>query len=306
VNPAVQNELDVSQYDAVILDDDPRITLTRVALVIAAKYHDVPVIVWSGRTDRGYYDRGNQIAAVFLSPLCRLTYFFTDHFIAYSQDTSVYLQSCGVAPRDIKIGTQVISQELTNAVDPERYRKLTTEFDDNDCIFLFLGYFSERKGVHDVINAFNRIDDERAQLVVAGAGENEERLFELGNDNSRIHFPGYLSREAKATYLQLADVLVLPSYNDPWGLVINEAMLFGLPIITTHSVGARELITDNGILIEAGDVYALHQSLEELLTNPDKRKQMGVQSKETIEEYNLCMATDTFVSAIESAVNESE
>jgi glycosyltransferase involved in cell wall biosynthesis len=295
----VLHELTLTDYDVVILDDDPRISLTRLAVTLAARYHSIPVIVWSGKTDRGYDDLVSQIGNSVLFPLNKLIYSSADQFIAYSKDTVEYLNSYGIRSDHIYLGTQVIADDLTDQVDPDFYREIQHNFDSDDCIFFFLGYLSERKGVHDLIRAFKRIEDEHAQLIIGGAGEVEDKLLRLSKDDERIHLPGYLSDGEKATYLQRSDVFVLPSYNDPWGLVVNEAMMFGLPVITTTDVGARELICDNGLLVEAGDVPMLYHSLTKMLENPELRDQMGERSKDIIQSYDLEMFIDTFITAID-------
>ncbi|SFK69286.1 Glycosyltransferase involved in cell wall bisynthesis [Halogranum rubrum] len=297
LNPTVLQDLTLTDYDVVILDDDPRITLTRLTVALAARYHGIPVIVWSGRTTRGYYDRVNQIGSRVLWPLDKLVYSSVDQFIAYSQDTVEYLESHGIRSNQISVGTQVIADDLTDRVDPSLYREIERNFDSEDCVFFFLGYLSERKGVHDLIRAFKRIEDEHARLIIGGAGEAEDELLELSKNDDRISFSGYLSDKDKATYLKRSDVFVLPSYNDPWGLVVNEAMMFGLPVITTTDVGARELVNDNGLIVEAGDVSMLHQSLANLLENQELRNQMGERSRDTIRNYDLKMAVDTFTTA---------
>jgi len=299
LNPTVLHDLTLTEYDVLILDDDPRITFTRLVVALAARYHDIPVIVWSGKTNRGYYNLVSQIGSSVLSPLNKLVYSNADHFIAYSQDTIDYLESHGIRSGLISVGTQVIADDLTDQVDPALFREIERGFDSNDCIFFFLGYLSERKGVQDLIRAFKLIEDDHAKLIIGGAGEEEEKLLELSEDDGRIHFPGFLSDDQKATYFQLSDVFVLPSYNDPWGLVVNEAMMFGLPVITTTEVGARELVNNNGLIIEAGDVPMIYQSLIRMLENPKLRDQMGEHSKDVIQNYDIEMAVDTFTTAVD-------
>ena len=299
LNPTVFRKLTLTGYDVVILDDDPRITLTRLAVALAARYHSIPVIIWSGKTDRGYYDLVSQLGNSVLSPLNELIYSSADQFIAYSKDTVEYLESHGIRSDQISLGTQVIAEGLTDQVDPSSYREIQQNFDSGDCIFFSLGYLSKRKGVHDLIRAFKSIENEHAQLIIGGAGEAEDELLELSKGDKRIHLPGYLSDEDKATYLQLSDVFVLPSYNDPWGLVVNEAMMFGLPVITTTDVGARELVDDNGLIIEAGNISMLRKSLIKLLENPDLRNRMGERSRDVIQNYDLKMAVNTFTMAID-------
>lgn len=300
VNSAVLSEVTVTEYDVIILDDDPRITVARTALAIAAKHHDIPTVLWTGKTLRGYDDRLNQLGDRLLSPLQRLVYRLADHFVAYSQDSSIYLQERGVHPTAIETGTQAIAAEFRGSVDCDLRNQLQETFRPDDCVFMYLGYFSERKGVQDLIDAFRRIRDTHANLVVAGAGEFEDHLRERAGDDDRIRFPGYLSDPEKAAFLDVVDVFILPSYNDPWGLVINEAMLFELPIVTTDAVGAREMVSDNGIIVEAGNVEALERALRCLLNDPSLRREMGERSTKIVQQYDIESATERFLTAIDA------
>jgi len=85
----------------------------------------------------------------------------------------------------------------------------------------------------------------------------------------------------------MADMFVMPSFSDPWGLTINEAMAAGLPVITTTNVGAQELIQGNGFLIPPRNTEALKHALEHLLCNPELRQEMGWRSLEIIKDYTI-------------------
>ena len=141
-------------------------------------------------------------------------------------------------------------------------------------------------------------------LIMAGAGKEEGRIKELAAGDKNIFFPGYVDGQEKARYYTIADIFVLPTFVDPWGLVIMEAMMFGLPVITTTGAGASELILGNGIVIEPGDEEAINESLEYLLDNDEIREEMGRKSKEIIKEYTVECAAGTFTEAILHCLND--
>jgi glycosyltransferase involved in cell wall biosynthesis len=88
--------------------------------------------------------------------------------------------------------------------------------------------------------------------------------------------------------LALSDVLVLPSYSEPWGLVVNEAMACGMPVIVSEKCGcAPDLVQNgkNGISINPYDGKSLTDALNFFIENPTKIEVMGRVSKEIIEEY---------------------
>ena len=99
---------------------------------------------------------------------------------------------------------------------------------------------------------------------------------------------GFKKKEKLADYYKAADLLVLPTESDVWGLVINEAMACGLPIVTTdRCVAGLELVEDgvNGYLVPVDDREALAEKIR-LVLSADYRE-MGVRSLEKIRPYTL-------------------
>jgi glycosyltransferase involved in cell wall biosynthesis len=117
--------------------------------------------------------------------------------------------------------------------------------------FLFVGRLENVKGVNQLIDTWSKISKifPDWQLVIAGDGALKNRILQLDN----IIYKGFLNPNEVALLMNDADCLVLPSNYEPWGLVIHEAVLCGLPIICTDKCGAHSffLIDDfNGFLIQ--------------------------------------------------------
>lgn len=88
----------------------------------------------------------------------------------------------------------------------------------------------------------------------------------------------------------MADVLVLPSSFEPWGLVLNEAMCFRLPVIVSDRVGAAaDLVRDgvNGFIYPVGNIQSLADRLQRVLANEQVREEMGLQSRVTISRWGI-------------------
>ena len=98
-------------------------------------------------------------------------------------------------------------------------------------------------------------------------------------------FAGFVNQRELPRVLGASDIFVLPSENEPWGLIINEAMCAGLAIVTAREVGAvPDLVKDgvNGKLFEAGDVGGLTESLRPLVADPAHAQAMGAESRRII------------------------
>lgn len=143
--------------------------------------------------------------------------------------------------------------------------------------FLFVGRFERRKNVGGLLQAYARylaLERHSWGLVIAGGGplETELRLTarHLGLEN--IVWAGFLTATALANYYALASALVVPSTQEPWGLVVNEGMAAGIPVIVSSRVGAgidlvRQGVT--GVVIPPDDVDALVQAMRSFMTFRD-------------------------------------
>lgn len=291
-------------YDAYIIDDDPRLTFSALFVFITSKITKRPVIIWSETIGENYFGTIKRfVDRHILRPLRCLLYSHSDALLASGDATENFLIGKGIRKENIYVGTQGLSEpQLKSGISKYNPRINLIGLGDSKVIF-FMGYFTKRKGVAELIEAFNQLNRNDAVLVVAGSGPEERNLKAMASKQNNILFPGYIEERQKAMYLSSTDIFTLPTFADPWGLVIMEAMMFGLPIITTTAAGASELIRGNGIVIEPGDKVALKESLEYLLSNDEIREEMGRKSKEIIKDYTVERAADTFIRAIDYCLN---
>ena len=150
------------------------------------------------------------------------------------------------------------------------------------------GQFIYRKGFDLLIRAATGFDPD-VGVYIAGAEPTKE-FIELGKGNPRIHYPGFLDKETLNAYMRASDLFVLPTREDMWGLVINEAMGQGLPVISTCGcIGARELITDgrNGILIPTDEVTPIITNVNTLLNDRTRLAEMANESLRSIRGYTV-------------------
>lgn len=114
--------------------------------------------------------------------------------------------------------------------------------------FLFIGRLTKVKNLKLLIDVFNTLKD--YQLTIIGIGEEEEYLKSISNDN--IKFTGAIDNINIRPYFLQNDVLILPSVMEPWGLVVEESLYFGLPVIISMNCGSKDLIIDgiNGYVVD--------------------------------------------------------
>lgn len=132
--------------------------------------------------------------------------------------------------------------------------------------FFYVGRFVEVKNLKFLISAFN--DMPNYNLFLAGFGEQEEELKAMAKDN--VHFMGAINNKDLSAIYQRMDVFVLPSIIEPWGLVVEEALNNGLPVIVSDRVGcAEEIINEsNGLIFKHDSTTALTEAITRMTYLP--------------------------------------
>jgi len=180
------------------------------------------------------------------------------------------------------------AEARTNAAARRRELRLPSRY------FLFVGRLVREKGVFELLAAYAKLDERSRReigLVFAGDGASRKQLEEQAASISpgAIIFPGFAHREVLASYYALAEMLILPTYTDPWGLVVNEAMACGLPVIVSHAAGcAADLVRENwnGLLIPPRDVSSLATAMNHLASEPAMLAMMGANSAQHISKFS--------------------
>jgi glycosyltransferase involved in cell wall biosynthesis len=171
-------------------------------------------------------------------------------------------------------------------------------------IFLFVGRLIKRKNVDLIIRALCRLEDDRIALVIAGNGSERDSLQVLARGDSRVIFAGSVEQCRLPLYYAMADVLVLPASDEPWGLVINEAMASGLAVIGHRHCGATmDLVqNDNGVALETFSVDELAVTMKLLATDSQLRRSMQKRSQVKIRSWTIDGAAHGIIRAVESSV----
>jgi glycosyltransferase involved in cell wall biosynthesis len=167
-------------------------------------------------------------------------------------------------------------------------------------IILFASKLQERKRAADLLEAYARLctaaPAAAPYLLIVGDGEERARLEARAHQISHargldsIRFTGFRNQSELPGFFALADVFVLPSRHEPWGLIVNEAMAAGCPVIVSDEVGAHaDLVTNGreGFVFPVGDIPALTRALEQVLASPDRAREMGSAARRRIAHWDF-------------------
>lgn len=176
--------------------------------------------------------------------------------------------------------------------------------------FLFVGRLSAAKDLETLLMAFAIVRRERpAELELVGQGEDLEKLKRLAlelNIEDSVHFHGTKSGAALDQEYLRATCLVLPSISEPWGLVVNEALAQGCPVIVSDSCGCvPELIeADTGLSFVTGDQFDLAAKMRRLITEFSDVPRIAYACVTHIAMYNPDNAADQILRGIESLLKQ--
>jgi glycosyltransferase involved in cell wall biosynthesis len=233
-----------------------------------ARARRVPAIIWVESTGRDARSgRFEHAKRALLS---------TVHaYLVPGRASADYLRELGVDESRITIAP--------NAVDPTIFRAAPQGVPRDRPVILAVARLSPEKGLDVLLRAADGLE---ADVLLAGSGPEEARLKELASPH--VRFLGNVERDDLPALYASADVLVVPSRSDTWGMALNEAAFVGLPLVATEAVGAAyDLIEQNGngFRVPPDDVDALRAALKRLVDAPELRIRFGARSAELAERF---------------------
>lgn len=176
-------------------------------------------------------------------------------------------------------------------------------------IFLFVGSIEPRKGINFLLEACAILEKQNVHnytLLVIGEGPQREEMEDLSrslNLTERVKWLGRIPYTQLGRFFQAADVFVLPTLEDTWGVVISEAMLFGKPVLCSKGAGSREIIVEgeNGYIFDPCDPEKLAEIMKHFINDPSLISSMGDKSEQLIEQYTPKAAAE-FLAKVTSLV----
>ena len=257
-----------------------------------ARRNDIPFFLWAESTAKDLRS-GSRFLETLKAEFMREC----AGFVVPGSSSFEYLRNYGLAADRIFTAPNAVDIDWFTARAGEARRRaslLREELNLPDRYFLFAGRLMPEKGVFDLLVAYKSLTPELRStvgLILVGDGESEADLRRSAREITpgTIVLPGFTQREELASYYALADALVFPSRSDPWGLVVNEAMACGAPIIASSAAGCvSDLVEDgwNGFVVEPGDVHALSRAMNALANDHEVRQVMRQRSNERIQNYS--------------------
>jgi len=236
-----------------------------------------------------------------------------DGFVAPGKSAFAYLRLLGAPAERIFTAPNAVDNAFFAAQAGEAKRQAVA-FREKLALprrfILFVGRLVPEKGVFELLEAYAKLESAlriEVGLVFAGDGVSREELTQLAKrvEPGAVCFPGFAQREDLAGLYAFAECLVLPTHSDPWGLVVNEAMSCGLPIIVSSVAGcSADLVADgwNGYVVPPRDSEKLSAAISCVVQRPELRQSMSAHSLERIRNFSPEACADGLATAAISDV----
>lgn len=173
----------------------------------------------------------------------------------------------------------------------------------NRMTVITVGQFIPRKGYDILLRAWEQVEADANLLIIGGGGEKQAYLDYIREHGLKnVTLLDFMEKERLTGMYRQADLFVLPTREDIWGLVINEAMASGLPVITTdRCIAGMELIRQgkNGYVIPAENPRRLAMAINRMLSNPEKMEAMGQNSLEAVKGKTMKDIAEGHIRAID-------
>lgn len=265
-----------------------------------ARTRDIATAIWVERTDDAWITRHRWKEA-----LKRRLFPRVDGILTPGDDGSAFARSYGARDETIHCVPHVVdSARFEPRIGREEREGLRAELGLRGVTFAYVGRLYVQKGLLFLIDAFaelRRTLPGPMTLLFVGEGPDEDVVRDrCTSQGVEAVFTGFQPADALPRLYPLADVFVFPTLGEPFGMVVNEAMASGLPVIattTTGEIASRVTDGENGFVVPPGDAVALRERMASLVADPALRRSMGDASRRRV----AGQAPDDWADAFEMA-----
>ena len=201
---------------------------------------------------------------------------------------------------------------IPHCIDVSRIKKLANDSTEETMVkpvIFYGGRLTVEKGIKELLNSYQQISEQmESTLVLVGTGPLKEwilkkkRTVEKNSKGSRVVCLGWQPMNVFLSKMREADVVVLPSHNESFGIILLEAMSLKRPIVATRSGGVTDIITDHadGILVNPHDHNELAKAILELLGDSKMRARVGSNALTTVQrKYEVIKVSSQFTAFME-------
>ena len=226
---------------------------------------------------------------------------FADAFVSNSQAGKRYLvEALNVPEAEVFTRTYLVP-------DAETLLKPLSEDKQNlglkQPIFLYVGRITARKGIKTLLQACAILKKQGYSdytLLIVGKGDQQDELEAFIKEQDfpeQVNWVGWVDYGSLGAYFQQSDIFVFPTFEDVWGMVVPEAMVFGKPILCSNGAASCELVVEgeNGYIFDPTNAQELSEKMRIFIDNPDLIESMGESSRQLISQKTPETAAKAYV-----------
>jgi glycosyltransferase involved in cell wall biosynthesis len=284
-------------------------------VMLAAKWNGIPIILSTDVHSLESPRAQSKLMQAVKKTIVRRIFRLASAVNTGSSGATAYVKSLGVPEERIRLGGNTVDNAWW-AAHSAQVDRATVRSGWNiplqACVVLYCAKLQPWKRPEDLLEAFARANVAGSYLVFAGDGPIrgvlKRRAVETGIAE-RVRFLGFVNQTGLPSIYSASDLMVLPSQYEPFGLVVNEAMLCGCPVVVSDRVGAKyDLVREGetGRVFPCCDVEALATILRSLLGDRSQLERMGAAARERMKTWTTEMNVEGFAEAVEVALTSKK
>ncbi len=304
INTRVIREVEAFRPDVVVISgyDQPAYWTT----ALRSRRNGWRLILWNGSTAIS-----SRATTGLRGNLKRLIIRHADAFIAYGTLAKQYLERMGAHPDSITVSLNTVDMEYFRSATANYRRQPSFEDERKQYppfLLLYVGRLVRSKGLLNLLKAIERLGDPDIGLLIVGSGPLEDHVLRLSHQlcETSVFLESYQQVDALPLFYALADSFALPTFQEPWGLVLNEALAAGLYTLASNRAGAaHDLIQPrlNGEIFDPFMVDDISQCIARAKSRRgDIQHRREDISREACERFGLRRSAEAFITALEQCV----
>lgn len=235
-----------------------------------------------------------------------------DKIITVSENTKNDIIKFLKVPKEkISVTFETYNECYDSDIKKEDSKKILDKYGINKNYFLFVGMIEPRKNILSILKAFIELDEELDEdLVIVGKKgwyyrEIEEFMENIKNKRlkNRIIFTGFVSEKELVSIYKNAEIFIYPSFYEGFGIPPLEAMVCGVPVITSNTSSIPEVVGDAAIKIDPYNYIELKEAIKVLKHNPQKRKEMSIKGVEQSKKFSSKKFAENTINIYKIAVS---